>query len=133
LADSEMVLLGVPEMAQNISVRMKRMRGESTDNLERFAEYILEQAKNLCPIKSGALRNSGQVQRDANPNWYAEGHYHQRAVHITFGDDTVDYAIPVHERLDVRHPVGQAKFLETPLLAAHASFAMNIKGGGDWW
>lgn len=25
------------------------------------------------------------------------------------------YAVPVHERLDVPHPVGQAKFLEQPL------------------
>lgn len=25
------------------------------------------------------------------------------------------YAVPVHERLDVYHPIGQAKFLEQPL------------------
>lgn len=28
---------------------------------------------------------------------------------------TAEYALPVHERLDVYHPVGQAKFLEEPL------------------
>lgn len=25
------------------------------------------------------------------------------------------YAVPVHERLDVHHPIGQAKFLEQPI------------------
>lgn len=28
---------------------------------------------------------------------------------------SASYAVPVHERLDVHHPVGQAKFLEQPL------------------
>lgn len=28
---------------------------------------------------------------------------------------TAPHAVPVHERLDVHHPVGQAKYLEQPL------------------
>lgn len=28
---------------------------------------------------------------------------------------SADYAVPVHERTDLRHPVGQAKFLEQPI------------------
>ncbi len=28
---------------------------------------------------------------------------------------TAPYAVPVHERMDVHHPIGQAKFLEQPM------------------
>lgn len=33
------------------------------------------------------------------------------------GKMTSSYMVPVHERLDVNHPVGKAKFLEDPLLS----------------
>lgn len=41
---------------------------------------------------------------------------------VTVGYGT-DYALPVHERMDVHHDTGQAKYLETPLKAAASGFA----------
>lgn len=34
---------------------------------------------------------------------------------VTLAGYSMYYAVPVHERLELRHPIGQAKFLEQPL------------------
>jgi hypothetical protein len=60
-------------------------------------ELVKEEAVRRCPIDTGALRKSARVKIRGN-----EGS-------INFG---MDYAVYVHERLDLRHPVGEAKFLE---------------------
>lgn len=69
------------------------------------AEAIRTKAQELTPVDTGALRASGDViQYLQTP--------HSVVGEISFGGPAADYAIYVHERLDVRHEVGQAKFLE---------------------
>lgn len=61
------------------------------------AEYVKTDAVKLAPIDTGKLRQSANVQRDKDDTY------------IFF---TMDYSIPVHERMESYHKVGQAKFLE---------------------
>lgn len=44
---------------------------------------------------------------------------------VELGYDT-DYAVPVHEILHVHHPVGQAKYLEVPLMQAVAGMDARL-------
>lgn len=67
------------------------------DALLTVAFEVLREAKKRTPVDTGFLRSSGQVDLSgAN-------------IVIRF---TAKYALPVHERMDVEHPVGEAKFLE---------------------
>lgn len=79
--------------------------------LYREAEAIMTEAKQRTPVKTGNLRASGQVHA---PEITGTG----VTVTLGFGNAAVGYAVYVHENLTARHPVGEAKFLERPLLAA---------------
>lgn len=73
--------------------------------LFRQAQKTLTKAKKRCPKDTGALAASGRVVI-----------YSDRTVGIQFGGDSAPYAVPVHERLGVHHPNGEAKFLESAML-----------------
>ncbi len=75
------------------------------------AETIMTKAKALTPVDTGNLRASGHVLPP-----HLEGS--QLVVTLGFGGPAASYAVWVHERLNVHHPVGQAKFLETAVLEA---------------
>lgn len=94
--------------------------------LRGWAEEVLQRSQQLVPINTGRLRSTGQVNGPEFKNGAWE-------VHIWYGDRrTAWYAAIVHERLDVRHPRGQAKFLEQPLLehlkVLDAALARVIEG-----
>lgn len=77
--------------------------------LRSWAEDVLERSQQLVPINTGRLRSTGQV---TGPEM-KDGAWQ---VSISYGaGKTAWYAAIVHERLDVKHPRGQAKFLEQPL------------------
>ena len=87
--------------------------------LYREAERIMTAAKALTPVLTGALRASGQV---ASPEVHGDG----ARVTMGFGNSAVGYAIHVHENLQARHPVGQAKFLEQPLNEARSGMDARL-------
>lgn len=72
-------------------------------------ELIMTTAKRLTPVDTGALRASGYVRQPMirNNEVISQG---------GFGGSSAPYAIYVHERLDVRHPIGQAKFYESAIM-----------------
>lgn len=77
--------------------------------LGSWAQDVLARSKALVPVDTGRLRETGQVMGPEMKDGSWE-------VHIGYGDrKTAWYAQIVHERLDVRHPRGQAKFLEVPI------------------
>lgn len=79
------------------------------DALLAEAEIEMTEAKRRTPLDTGALRASGHVGGPYRRNGGVE-------VVMGFGGPSAPYAIHVHERLDVFHRVGQAKFLESVLL-----------------
>lgn len=72
------------------------------------AQRIMSESKQRVPVSTGALRSSGVVLPP-------EVRRREISVTLSYGDTSVDYAIHVHERLDIRHPTGQSKYLEQPL------------------
>ncbi len=84
------------------------------------AEAVMERSKaEFVPIDSGALRDTGRVEEVEGT---ADGFW----VSMAYGSEEVDYALPVHERLDVHHPHGQAKYLEVPALEAAAGMPERL-------
>lgn len=77
--------------------------------LYQEAEGILTEAKRLTPVDTGTLRASGHVQLPVIGPLFV-------SVALGFGGAAKDYAVYVHENLLVHHEVGQAKFLEQPVL-----------------
>lgn len=87
--------------------------------LYQEAETIMAAAKEITPLDTGALRNSGHVQLPViTPQ--------QVTVRMGFGGAAASYAIYVHENLTARHPVGQAKYLEVPVNRARKGLAKRI-------
>ncbi len=85
--------------------------------LYQRANLIMTEAKRLTPVDTGALRASGHVDEPSVKG--AE-------ISVALGFNT-PYAIPVHENLTARHPVGQAKYLEEPMLAASKTIGADVK------
>lgn len=68
------------------------------------ANRIFRQSQSEVPVQYGILRGSGRVTMEG-----------ETSVSISYGGAASDYAIYVHERMDVHHPHGKAKFLEDPM------------------
>ena len=76
------------------------------------AEAIMTDSKaNYCPVDTGALRASGQVEAPV-----IEGSL--ITVQLGYGNSSVPYALRQHEDLTYKHKVGSAKYLELPMMAA---------------
>ena len=84
------------------AVRYKYPRAYARALYER-AVYIFNESQMLVPVKTGRLRSSGTVFPPTN--------IRRPIAKITYG---TNYAYWVHERTELRHPVGQAKYLSTP-------------------
>ena len=65
----------------------------------------MRRAKDLLPVETGRLKDSGRVETTKT----ASGTF----TDIVFGGPEAPYATQVHERVDIRHETGQAKYLET--------------------
>jgi hypothetical protein len=72
---------------------------------------VMAEAQRRTPVDTGRLRASGRTslpKRSSNPE-----------VVLSFG---TDYGIYVHERTELRHVTGEAKFLENAVKAAAPGF-----------
>lgn len=89
--------------------------------LLRAGEHLRGEAVELCPIETGALRQSARVTE-----------LRGLRVAVSFGgandgpdgESTNDYAVVQHEALDFRHDDGQAKYLEQPLTTEAATLTL---------
>lgn len=83
------------------------------------AEKVATAAKILTPVDTGTLRSTGVVL------------YKIKAASIVatvvFGGPAAPYALAVHERLDIHHTTGQAKFLETAFEQARPRIMERFK------
>lgn len=82
---------------------------------EQFAEAQFEETMieaeecvKRCPVKTGTLAGTIHATRPA-----IKGNSIRTT--ITAGGPRAPYAVYVHENLEARHPVGQAKFIESTL------------------
>ena len=87
--------------------RLRQAKGQARKaagrGLLKFANHVIGESQALTPVDTGALAASGTV---------GELEEAGERMSVTIGHNTT-YAAAVHERLDVHHPQGQAKYLET--------------------
>lgn len=100
---------GVNELRSALKQAGDRARQAGARAVREEAEDLLSDSKPLVPVDTGTLRNTGTVE---GPTWKGS----VVTAIVGYGSAAVDYAVIVHERLDLNHPVGQAKFLEQPAL-----------------
>jgi hypothetical protein len=107
---------GLAEVKKAIRRNDGRIRNALAAGLYLEGLRIIGQAVRLTPVKTNRLRASHYAAppnpRRARPE-----------VEIGYG---VDYAVPVHERLEVNHPNGEAKFLQKPLDKARSGWETRI-------
>jgi hypothetical protein len=68
---------------------------------------IFAASQEQVPVDTGRLRASASVERTSTVG--------EPSVAIRYG---TDYAVPVHDRTEVKHVVGKAKYLSDPFEAA---------------
>lgn len=113
------VVIGLAEFNARLLNFIRALPDEIDRAHKEEAQEILTVAKSRTPVKTGALRASGTV---GEPD--KDGFLH--SIPITFGDPTPYYAIYVHENLEAKHAVGQAKFLESAVLEATPGMSSRI-------
>jgi len=90
----------------------------------KFAEAVLTRAKELCPVKTGFLVNSGEL---------GDIMLESGLISVEIGFNA-SYAGYVHEILTNKHPQGHAKFLETAINELGPKFnefvASRLKSAG---
>lgn len=96
-----------PELRRNLKHLGDKAGREMGRALKGEGDKVIKTAIPLTPRASGVLRESGGVAR---PRRKEMGTFVE--VPASFGGKKAWYAIIVHERLDVRHKIGQAKFLQ---------------------
>jgi hypothetical protein len=91
----------------------RRLKGTTKDVLADalMAELEIEKSEvlKLTPRDTGALRESIRI---VGPEFKGN----TVSAYIVAGDESVDYALYVHEDPDAYHPVGQWKYIEEPLM-----------------
>jgi hypothetical protein len=86
-----------------------------------YQEGLVVQKESMkrTPVDTGALRASHETSL---PSWKGDS----LEVTIAVGGPAADYAVPVHERTEVTHTNGQAKFLESAVHEASSSLLERL-------
>jgi hypothetical protein len=94
-------MTGLKESVRKLREHLQKRPDQVAAALYQEAQVIMTEAKRRTPVDTGALRASGHVglpEREGS----------KLTVPMSFG---TEYAIYVHENLEAKHPVGQARFL----------------------
>lgn len=102
---------------------MKKIAKASNQELAAavYEEALLveQESRRRTPVDTGALRAS-------HVTTIPEINKDEIRVEISVGGPAAPYAVAVHEKVEVRHPVGQAKFLESAVLEAAREFPTRV-------
>ncbi len=91
------------------------IREGGADGIKAAGRQLFEETQQAVPEATGALKRSGKLTVDG---LHAE---------ITYGEGLPDdRASIIHEKLDIRHDNGTAKYLENPTTAAAPRFGAII-------
>ncbi len=115
--------VGFVEFETNSKSEVKRTRNRLVDNMNLMGDFLLAKMMVRTPYEFGELRRSGVVHP-------TEIKGNQLEMVISFGNEKVDYAVYVHERLDLQHASPtQAKFMES-VIQEEESAMISILGRG---
>ena len=101
----EAVLVGDDAVDAMTKVAEERIRQGLASGIFLAANNIMTEAKERAPLDIGTLRGSGYVT-------LPETHGAEVVVELGFGGPAASYAVVQHERTELNHDVGEAKFLE---------------------
>ena len=117
---------GDQTLIANLEVYKDRMTDAVADGMRKFGGRVEGESTRRCPVETGELRsrvfNEGPL-RDGDT-------YVQVVGYEKFGatwEQGRPYAVPVHERTNVHHPVGEAKFLQNAVNALTGEYAMYLQ------
>lgn len=118
---------GGPEMKAALMERHTETFAKVPPAVKHVMERVMDRSKaNYVPVKTGALRDSGRVSEPYHETFTTT------AVDAIYGNASVYYALEQHETPWYHHPVGQWKYLETPLLEATSTAAQEIADELAW-
>lgn len=114
-------ITGLEETLQRFQHRQVLLLEALGSALYQEGEAIKTAAQKIVPHDWGTLESSGYVM----PPEYEGGN--TATVIIGFGGAAKEYALVQHENLYYEHDPGrQAKYLETPAVAAHAGMSERV-------
>jgi hypothetical protein len=102
----------IKQFLKGLGEARQRAETAAVRAVNKAANHTIGQAQKLAPVDTGALKASGTALPAEN---------NDGQITATIGFNT-DYAAAVHERLDLYHKQGQAKFLEVPLRQMEVKF-----------
>ena len=118
---TNVTITGDKELIRKLKALGPKALQVATGSLYRSAEEIMTDSKeNYVPVDTGALRGTGKVLPPV-----MEGN--QVTVVLGYGDESVNYAVHVHENPDAYHPVGGWKYLEAPAKKAIKNIQEALK------
>jgi hypothetical protein len=98
---------GVDELSKNLKGIVDRFSPAAQDAVYQIALEIQDLSMDRTPVDRGFLRGSHTTSVNRSRDMV-------QAI-IGVGGPAAPYAIPVHERMDVRHKNGRAKFLQSAM------------------
>lgn len=120
MANTTLQITGLAQCQRDLAALAQKLGiGPVGAALRAEAEIEMTEAKRRTPVDTGALRDSGHV---TGPDVAAQ----EATVRLVFGGPAAPYALFVHENLEAFHRVGEAKFLERPLLEAAPHLADRV-------
>ena len=106
---------GIENVSENLRRLAQSVPLKAAHALNVVAEETMTDSKERTPVETGTLKRSGTVHQHATPMRLSAG--------LSYG---TEYAVYVHERTELRHPVGEAKFLENAIKFTSMFFEERI-------
>lgn len=122
----ELSIEGIPQVQAELARLAARAKPIAATQLAIEAEVIMAESKQQVPVDTGVLRASGHVL-PANVNG------DDVEVTLGYGGAAEAYAVIQHENLNYRHTVGNAKFLERPLMEAARGMGERLVNAFRTW
>lgn len=104
---------GIDDLKAKLAKNAPKARQDVKAEIYQFSEEVMADSKQVVPVRTGALMNSGKVLLPTE-----EGN--KVSVVMGYGDESVGYALYVHEELNSvqwTRPGSGPKYLENPLKA----------------
>lgn len=106
---------GLSELNSKINRLKIDVVGATRKGMLTEAQEIMDESVTQVPRDTDALANSAFVELDDGGDViFGYGGDHAQTNEKT-GQSVNDYMVAVHERMDLVHPTGKAKFLEDPI------------------
>lgn len=110
---------GLNEMLESLGALPENVRQALGRAVYESALEVEGLSRDMTPYDTGALEGS----HETHPPVFAGDDV---TALITVGGPAAPYAMYVHENLDARHDHGQAKFLESAVLAYKGDYRENV-------